>query len=370
MRNNRFEDRAERTEHYKARATFLASCCRRQAKIINTMVSSKPKPKKGFSMSLSKPKSSSSSSSAAAAAAKGKGDRGASNNGSSTSSSTKPSSAIGAAHGDDDDDDDDDREAGGGGGKRDYVTGIGGGKVVTKEVVVERGPRVIALASNPWANGSSSNSTAAAGGGGPPAASAAAASPSAAAAEADGPAPEKSLDQLAAEAIARESRRGDGDGATNDGYGLGLDSDRVIGMVGKTGDNSRSGATVEGATASTGGGSKKRTGILEQNMIPGILDVDGEDAKFKHDLGHRAEDLTARSKAYVDVPVAEFGAALLRGMGWQGPEGDGGGSGGAGGAGGVSSNEIEPRHHRLGLGAQPKPPEEVGRGCGPVTRTA
>ena len=46
--------------------------------------------------------------------------------------------------------------------KRDYVTGIGGGKVVTREVVVERGPRVIALASNPWAatttNGEKANS--------------------------------------------------------------------------------------------------------------------------------------------------------------------------------------------------------------------
>lgn len=292
-----------------------------------------PKPKKGFSMSLSKPKSSSSSSSAAA---KG-GDRAA------AASINKPS-AIGVAHDDGDED--------GGGGKRDYVTGIGAGKVVTKEVFMERAPRMIALASNPWANSSGGPSSAA--GGACPDTVPRAVAAAAKATDEPAPAPkEKSLDQLAAEAIARESRRGDGpgDGGAADGYGLGLGSDRVIGMVGKGG--------AEAAPAPPGPTpGNKRTGLLEQNMIPGLMDVDGEDAKFKHDLGHRAEDLSARSKAYVDVPVAEFGAALLRGMGWKGPERDDGG-GGAGGTGPDLSKDVEPRHHRLGLGAQPKPPEEV-----------
>lgn len=299
------------------------------------------KPKKGFSMSLSKPKSSSSSS---AAAAKG-GDRATA----AAAGINKPS-AIGVAH-----DDDAENAAGG---KRDYVTSIGGGKVVTKEVVVERGPRVIALASNPWANsGPNVGGGSVSRGAGPETVPRPAATATASSKAADEPAPEKSLDQLAAEAIVRESRRGDGpgDGGAADGYGLGLDSDRVIGMVGKGGATAAPPTAGAGAAPATG---KKRTGLLEQNMIPGLMDVDGEDAKFKHDLGHRAEDLSARSKAYVDVPVAEFGAALLRGMGWKGPEGEGGG-GGSGGTGPDLSKDIEPRHHRLGLGAQPKPPEEV-----------
>lgn len=304
-----------------------------------TMASSKPK--KGFSMSLGKPKIASSSS---GAASKG-GDR-VSNGGNS-----KQASAIGVSHDDDDND---------GGGKRDYVTGIGGGKVVTKEVVVERGPRVISLVSNPWAKGSNSSSSS---NGTTPAAAVPPHDPSTAPpADEQPPAAvaEKSLDQLAAEAIAQESLRGDarGDGGAANGYGLGLDSDRVIGMLGGgTGAETTQAGSAPPQAASTDGGSssKKRTGLLEQNMIPGIMDVDGEDAKFKHDLGHRAEDLSARSKAYVDVPVAEFGAALLRGMGWTGPDGDGG----AGAAGSPLPTDIEPRHHRLGLGAQPKPPEEV-----------
>ncbi|CAM9534970.1 unnamed protein product, partial [Hapterophycus canaliculatus] len=186
-----------------------------------------------------------------------------------------------------------------GGGKRDYVTGIGGGKVVTKELVVERGPRVISLVSNPWAKGSSSSSSSNGTAAATTATSAAVPPPTLAT-----PAARPAHEQPAAENT----------------------------------------------------GSRKKTGLLEQNMIPGIMDVDGEDAKFKHDLGHRAEDLSARSKAYVDVPVAEFGAALLRGMGWTGPEGNGGGGGGAGAAGSALPADIEPRHHRLGLGAQPKPP--------------
>ncbi|CAM9783278.1 unnamed protein product, partial [Ectocarpus sp. 12 AP-2014] len=246
------------------------------------------KPKKGFSMSLGKPKQSSSS----ATSAKGP-DR------ATTGGSKSCASAIGEAH--------DDEDAGGRGGKRDYVTGIGGGKVVTKEVVVDRGPRVIALASNPWANGSNA-AVAATGSVPPPAATAAERPPTA-----EVPAGEKSLDQLAAEAIAKESVRGDGSSA--DAFGLGLDSDRVIGMIGKNpaagegNNNSNGGAPA--TTTPAAAGSKRKTGLLEQNMIPGLMEVDGEDAKFRHDLGHRAEDLSARSKAYVDVPVAEFGAALL-----------------------------------------------------------
>lgn len=300
------------------------------------------KPKKGFSMSLSKAKLPSSSAAAV------RNDR--------EHPRAKPSS-IGQRDG----------EQADGAPKRDYVTGIGGGKVVTKEIVVERGPRVIALAPNPWAatttNGEQANSAPS-----PAAASVASnasvddSTPRQPSAAAPGLAnKDKSLDELAAEALARESRdigRGRKGGGAVDRDGLGLDSDRVITMAALpnvTNSSSNSGSSGEAGTATTSG---KRNGLLELNMIPGLADVEGEDAKFKHDLGYRAEDVSARSMAYVDVPVHEFGAALLRGMGWAGP---GGNDEGAGGRGTVADlvKDVEPRHHRLGLGAQPKPPEEV-----------
>ena len=303
------------------------------------------KPKKGFSMSLSKTKLPSSS------AAVVRNDR--------ERPRAKPSS-IGQRDGEEAD----------AAPKRDYVTGIGGGKVVTKETVVERGPRVIALAPNPWA-ATTTNGEHASSAPSPAAADSAASNASADSnpprqPSAAGPAnKDKSLDELAVEALARESRdigRRRNGGGTGDRDSLGLDSDRVITMAAQpnvanssSGSSNNNGSSGEAGAANHPG---KRNGLLELNMIPGLADVEGEDAKFKHDLGYRAEDVSARSMAYVDVPVHEFGAALLRGMGWAGP---GGNDDGAGGRGTVADlvKDVEPRHHRLGLGAQPKPPEEV-----------
>lgn len=234
---------------------------------------------------------------------------------------------------------------------RDYVVGFGEGKVVTKEVRVERGPRVIPLPEKPWkkvvaiskgnpqkqesgTSKSDSNTTS-------PTADSAAAAAVRDVVERSPPTAkeEKSLDELAAEAIARESlEEANGKmpfgGARLSGVGQDSDSPRVIGMTGRP----------------SGGG---RVGLLQQNMIPGLAEIEGEDAKFKHDLNHRAEDISVKSRAYEDTPISEFGAALLRGMGWQGPQGDGTG------AGTDLIKDVQPRHHRLGLGAQPRPPEEV-----------
>lgn len=71
--------------------------------------------------------------------------------------------------------------------------------------------------------------------------------------------------------------------------------------------------------------------------------------KYKKDLEHRAEDIDVESDAYVSVPISEFGAAMLRGMGWSGD-----------GKQNTKSDQEEkyaaPRPHRLGLGATPLPP--------------
>lgn len=71
--------------------------------------------------------------------------------------------------------------------------------------------------------------------------------------------------------------------------------------------------------------------------------------KYKKDLENRAEDIGVESDAYVSVPISEFGAAMLRGMGWSGD-----------GKQNTKSDQEEkyvaPRPHRLGLGATPLPP--------------
>jgi len=76
------------------------------------------------------------------------------------------------------------------------------------------------------------------------------------------------------------------------------------------------------------------------------LDEKGE---FHQDLSHRPDELDPQSDAYRAVPVEEFGAALLRGMGWKGSKND------------EKSKDDQlhqPRHHRLGLGATPAPPKD------------
>lgn len=171
---------------------------------------------------------------------------------------------------------------------KDFVRGIGEGRVVTVRPEVKHGPRVIPLASNPWersdqAREPSRSSTelpregTGAAAGGDKTAKASGQSTSS---------EEKTLDELAAEAIARESRavidaraRGEGDRTR-----LGLDSGRVIGM-----------STTPGSVGSGNGGAP----LLAQKMIPGMAEIENEVAKFKHDLKHRADDLNARSQAYL-----------------------------------------------------------------------
>ena len=69
-------------------------------------------------------------------------------------------------------------------------------------------------------------------------------------------------------------------------------------------------------------------------------------------LQHLAPEVSVDSETYRHVPITEFGAAMLRGMGWTGTvstrEDDMGGSGGG------STSSTMPRPARLGLGATPK----------------
>jgi len=74
--------------------------------------------------------------------------------------------------------------------------------------------------------------------------------------------------------------------------------------------------------------------------------------QLQQDLQNRADDVPVDSSVYHETPIAEFGAALLRGMGWKGND--------------SSNNKTDtdmsmPRPHRLGLGATPKLPDPSKR---------
>ncbi|OQR82875.1 hypothetical protein ACHHYP_15363 [Achlya hypogyna] len=87
------------------------------------------------------------------------------------------------------------------------------------------------------------------------------------------------------------------------------------------------------------------TPILFRNKLPGIENLANENDKFKHDISLRPDDMDIHSDAYEAVPIEEFGAALLRGMGWTGKDRVQ-----------PTGSKVQMRHQRLGLGATPKPP--------------
>ena len=53
--------------------------------------------------------------------------------------------------------------------------------------------------------------------------------------------------------------------------------------------------------------------MLVRNRIPGIEKIEDEEDRFRFDVSCRPE---ASPEGYDRVPVAEYGVALLRGMGW------------------------------------------------------
>ncbi|KAL3661672.1 hypothetical protein V7S43_013431 [Phytophthora oleae] len=89
---------------------------------------------------------------------------------------------------------------------------------------------------------------------------------------------------------------------------------------------------------------QKKKPILQQNVVPGLDELQDVTDKYRHDVALRPEAPDVHSDVYDSVPVEAFGAALLRGMGWKG---------------GVDPDDVgvapQPRHKLLGLGATKRP---------------
>jgi len=86
-----------------------------------------------------------------------------------------------------------------------------------------------------------------------------------------------------------------------------------------------------------------------RNIIPGLSDITDEQEKLRFDVASRPGEISI--EAYENIPVEEFGMAMVLGMGYE--EGK---PIGKNGRGLTQPIEYIPRHHRTGLGAEPKMP--------------
>jgi hypothetical protein len=124
-------------------------------------------------------------------------------------------------------------------------------------------------------------------------------------------------------------------------------------------------------SGSHGGGGivKRKAPLLMLHVAPELLQIRDETERFRYDMSHRADDVSIRSEAYEHVPIEEFGAALLRGMGWKeevdtavtrSSSSKKGIDDGNSNRGQLGSSRMMPRERNLGLGAMPKPPALSG----------
>lgn len=77
--------------------------------------------------------------------------------------------------------------------------------------------------------------------------------------------------------------------------------------------------------------------------------IDDDTLKYERDLARRAENISVDSEAYVQVPISEFGAAMLRGMGWNGSDTQNK----------KEKDDSKKRPDRLGLGAVSLPKSKL-----------
>ena len=65
---------------------------------------------------------------------------------------------------------------------------------------------------------------------------------------------------------------------------------------------------------------EKKLSFLQSRLLcyAGDAESSTESKQFSKDVSNRPEELAPTDLAYRAVPVREFGAALLRGMGWKG----------------------------------------------------
>ena len=130
-----------------------------------------------------------------------------------------------------------------------------------------------------------------------------------------------------------------------------LAAQELLQDIAKPGDSSMESTLVIGAQKA----SNSKAPLLLANVAPELLSCTNDDERFKVDISLRAENVDVLSESYHQVPIDQFGAAMLRGMGWTGPTEEEKSD--------KKKYDIVPRENRLGLGATAKPPDEKVSVC-------
>jgi G patch domain/KOW motif-containing protein len=91
---------------------------------------------------------------------------------------------------------------------------------------------------------------------------------------------------------------------------------------------------------------EKAVPLLSRHIGKEILECKTDEERFRVDIKNRPDDMHVKSDIYEAVPVEQFGAALLRGMGWNGAGNSDNNRNSS-----SSKNAINLRPFRLGLGA-------------------
>jgi G patch domain/KOW motif-containing protein len=96
--------------------------------------------------------------------------------------------------------------------------------------------------------------------------------------------------------------------------------------------------------------------LLLRHQNPELLEIEDEKERFKKDVESRPVEMSPEDEAYKLIPIQEYGTAVLLGMGWK-P----GTAIGKSGKGIIEPILLEPRHHRLGLGAKKPKPNQISK---------
>lgn len=158
-------------------------------------------------------------------------------------------------------------------------------------------------------------------------------------------APVQTLDEEAVAALVHDASRRNGDGGNDE------KAEKLIisgGGITETSSGSQLGAKLQEL--------KDAAAVSEPDLTAngGIVN---EDDKYRADVAWRPREAAVTADTWDAMPIAQFGSALLRGMGWK-P----GKAIGLNAKGPAAAVEYVPRHHRLGLGATPKAPEPKKKG--------